>query len=45
MLELAKNLFGANLEFGTDFIFVFFTFLLILEIFALIGDFFNSTKN
>lgn len=37
MLELAQELFG-NVEFGTDFIIVFFTFLLMLEIFDSIVD-------
>ncbi len=44
MLNLAKSIFGEGLEFGTDFIIVFFTFLLLLELIALIGDFFNGFK-
>lgn len=44
MLELAKTIFGDSLEFGTDFIFVFFTFLLMLELIALVGDFFNGFR-
>lgn len=37
MLELAKELFGTS-EFGTDFMFIFFTFLLMLEVFDSIVD-------
>ena len=37
MLELAQELFG-NIDFGTDFIIVFFTFILMLEVFDSIVD-------
>lgn len=37
MTELAQELFG-TLEFGTDFMIVFFTFLLVLEVFDSIVD-------
>lgn len=37
MLELAQELFG-TLDFGTDFMIVFFTFLLMLEVFDSIVD-------
>ena len=37
MLDLAQELFG-TLDFGTDFVIVFFTFLIILEVFNSIVD-------
>lgn len=37
MLEFARELFG-SVDFGTDFMFVFFTFLLMLEVFDSVVD-------
>lgn len=37
MLELSRTLFE-NVEFGTDFVFIFFTFIILLEVLSTVVD-------
>lgn len=46
MLELANSIFGSTADFGTDFVFIFWTVIIVFNLIAMIIEVFTGgTRN